>query len=82
MASLSFRPQMFCGLFLSFGEQQVTNFDRTMSAWLLCSAAAMNFVAVDELLDGDSVVAILFLSLSVAFIAAGSYRIFYPRKVR
>lgn len=60
----------------------MNQFDKCMSAWLLCSAAAMNFVAVDELLDGDSVVAILFLFLSVAFIAAGSYRIFYPRKAK
>lgn len=60
----------------------MTNFDKCMSAWLLCSAAAFNLVAVDELLNGDSVVAILFLFLSVAFIAAGSYRMFYPRKVK
>ena len=53
-----------------------------MSGWLLCSAAALNLAAVNEWLNGDSVVAILFLSLSVVFIAAGSYRIFYPRKVR
>ena len=60
----------------------MTNFDRTMSAWLLCSAAALNLAAVNEWLNGDSVIAVLFLSFSVAFIAAGSYRMFYPRKVR
>lgn len=56
--------------------------DKCMSAWLLCSAAALNFVAVTELLDGNSVLAIVFLLLSVAFIAAGSYRMFYRKQVR
>lgn len=60
----------------------MTNFDKCMSAWLLCSAAILNFMGVDQWLNGDSVIAVLFLSLSVAFIAAGSYRMFYPRKVR
>lgn len=60
----------------------MSQFDKCMSGWLLCSAAAFNLVAVNEWLNGDSVIAVLFLFLSVAFIAAGSYRIFYPRKVR
>ena len=60
----------------------MSQFDKCMSGWLLCSAAALNLAAVNEWLNGDSVIAVLFLSLSVAFIAAGSYRMFYPRKVK
>ncbi len=61
----------------------MNNFDKTVSAWLLCCAAGLNLAGVFEILEGGSpVVGVLFLSLSVAFIAAGSYRMFYPRKVR
>ena len=60
----------------------MTNFDKCMSAWLLCCASIFTFMGGDEWVNGDNTIAVLFLFLSVAFIAAGSYRMFYPRKVR
>lgn len=60
----------------------MTNFDKTVSAWLLCCSAILTFMGGDQWVNGDSVIAVLFLFLSVAFIAAGSYRMFYPRKAK